>query len=99
MLKKFLSISLLSVILMSAVVNVDARGAWCYSCNNGELNYAYTRTVNTTTSEQKCQHGYPYGTDKVYTTHYVDVYICNNCGNSTTRSYSNVTSIECHGYH
>ncbi len=98
MLKKILSIGLLSLTLMSSIASVDARGAWCWSCNNGELNYSHTVTVNVTTSEQRCQHGFPYGTDKVYTTHYVDVYICDNCGNSTTRSYSNVTSIECHGY-
>lgn len=76
------------------------RAQLCGNCGTGRLNTVKVATHETGPTTQKCTHGYPYGTDKVYKKYTTYKYKCSNCSyKSSSWDQASGTRVECHGYY
>jgi len=87
----------IGVCVMPASAAPQPKGPTCPGCSG---NMVPNTTYGTWTSyEQKCQHGYTFGTDKMQRRTITTVVKCVRCGIAYPPTYTTETRfVSCHGY-
>ena len=78
---------------------MQPRAQACGICGKNTLNTVLANTYETGPTQRTCGHSYPYGTDLVWTVHYIYQYVCTNCGYRSSTWETTGTRVECHGYY